>query len=494
MATKGLSRDKKSFILLFSVELWERWAFYGMQALLALYLVTHLGFTDKKAYSLFAAFVALLYIFPSYGGFLCDKFLGAKRTLLIGGIILCSGYGVLAFDATASHIYFPLALIVVGGGIFKPNPSRLISKIYEHNSAQVSSAFTIFYMSINIGSLLSMAVTPIVAKYYSFNAAFAVSFVGMIIALLNYVLQRRLLNHITTKAGRQKVTGEKIYIVTTSVIGSIAISWWLLLHTEIASYAILLGGIAVLLYAFKESLYCTPEERKRLLLAFILIIQAIIFFVFYFQMPTTMTLFALRNVSHYLLGIPVSPASFQLLNSLWILILSPILAWLYMRFGHSDKDVSIPTKFALGTIFSGLGVLSMPLACFFAHNGVINGNWLILSYGLESLGEMLVSALGLAMISLYMPKRMMGFAFGAWFMCSAVAGILTGKLAAYASVPKSITSPIQTMAIYVHYFSWVGIIILAIGIVLLALVPLLMKLDVETAPQIHFQNLPKSDN
>jgi proton-dependent oligopeptide transporter, POT family len=486
-----LTKDNKSFALLLSVELWERWAYYGMQALLALYFVKHLGYSDKTAYAIFATFIALLYIFPSYGGFICDKLIGAKRTLILGASILCAGYGFLAFNVT-HEIFFPLAVIVVGGGVFKPNPSRLISKLYEKNSGQLSSAFTLFYMSVNVGSLLSMAVTPMVAKYYGFHAAFAVSFVGMFAAVVNYIFMRKLLSHITTKAGQRKLTLEKFYIVCTSLVGSIAISYWLLHHYEITGYTILAAGIAILIYLFKESAHCTTNEKKRLLVAVILVIQAILFFIVYYQMPTTMTLFALRNTSHYLLGIPVSPASFQLLNALWILILSPFLAMAYNRLNKSDSDFSMPSKFAFGTICAGLGILSIPLGILFAHHGLMNGNWLILAYGLQSFGELLVSALGLAMIATYMPKRMMGFAMGTWFLCAAVGGILSGKIASFTSIPKHIHNPMLSLPIYQHYFFMMGGITLIVGIIMMLFVPLLLKLEHETLEVTHFQNVETS--
>ncbi|MBE9491059.1 MAG: MFS transporter [Bacteroidetes bacterium] len=472
----GLKRDKKSFILLFSVELWERWAFYGLQALLILFFVQHLGFSDKKAYEVFGVFSALLYLFPSYGGFVCDKILGAKRTLLIGAILLCVGYFMLSTKALSSHIYIALALIAVGGGTFKPNPSRLVAKIYEHEADRTSSAFAWFYMSINIGSLLSMAITPFVAKYYSFNAAFAVSFIGMFIAISNYLVKRKQLMHLTLKKGKEPITFVNAYIVSSSLLGLISLSYYLLQHTILATVVVIITSVIFLAYLFKESTDCTQIERKKLLVGFILTMQAIIFFVFYNQMATTMTLFALRNSSRTLLGMHVPAAMYQLLNPFWIIVFTPILSWFYLRVGKHTKNNNIPKKYALGVLCAGFGLVLIPLICYFAKNDVINGNWFILIYFLESLAEMLVSALGLAMISLYMPKKMQGMTYGAFFLCQSLASIVSAHLASFADVQKG-ASIHDSMLIYANYFSIVGLIVLAIGACFYTVLPLIKKLE-----------------
>jgi len=279
--------SKKSFALVFSVEFWERWAYYGMQALLALYFVQKMGYTDTKAYAIFAAFSALMYLFPSLGGIIADKFIGPKSTLAMGAGILVTGYACLCFNLT-NEIFTPLALIVVGGGIFKPNPSRLIEMIYRAEPNKLSSAFTIFYMSVNIGSLFSISITPIVAKYYGFNMAFGISFIGMTIALLNYILMLRLLKDLTVTITKP-LNFERIYMFITFVIGGVIASFYLIKYYQACSYAILGGAVVILFYALVEGLQISKQEQKKLLVAVILIFQAIVFFIIYFQMPTTMT-------------------------------------------------------------------------------------------------------------------------------------------------------------------------------------------------------------
>lgn len=194
-------------------------------------------------------------------------------------------------------------------------------------------------------------------------------------------------------------------------------------------------------------------------------------------MPTSLSLFALRNVDHSILGIPIQPAQFQMLNSFWVMAMSPVMAWFYQCLDKHNRDLSLPAKFSLGTLLSGLAFLCLPLGSFFNHQGVISGMWLVFSYWLQSTGELLVSALGLSLAARYVPQRLMGFIMGLWFLCASLASIIAGKVASIASIPGNISrDPYLSLPIYNHLFIKIGSTTLVVSLVMFTLVPFLKKL------------------
>ncbi|MGC9366370.1 MAG: oligopeptide:H+ symporter [bacterium] len=466
----------KPFYILFSIEMWERFGYYGIQALLVLFMVKHLKFSDIQADNTFSAFAALVYAFVCVGGYIGDKLLGNRRTLLIGAVVLAMGYLILGLNSE-KFLYLSLGIIVAGNALFKSNPSTLISKLYQTNDHQVDSAFTVYYMAINIGSFISMSFCPLIEKIWGWNWAFLVSFLGMVVAILNYIMFSRYFRHLGSPPDFKplKIINLLIVIITTVVIA--LISTWLLGHLAVTHTILFIALIAVGLLFVKEILKSNPSERIKLIISAILIGEAIIFFILYQQMPTSINLFAQRNTTHQLLGIQIEPATFQALNPMWIMLLSPLLAIIYTRLGRKNRDMSLPGKFALGMLFCSLGFLSLYIASiFFAnHKGLISGNWLILSYGMQSTGELLVSGLGLAMIARLTPQRVMGFMMGAWFMSTSIAMLLGGYVADLANIPENITSSQISLNIYSSLFFKIGLASLIISLIMFLFVPKLKK-------------------
>jgi len=220
------------------------------------------------------------------------------------------------------------------------------------------------------------------------------------------------------------------------------------------------------------------KERGNYTVCFVLIIEAIVFFVLYQQMPTSLNLFAIRNTDHYVLGIFLPGPSFQALNPFWIIIGSPILAFIYNLLGRKEKDFSMPGKFAFGMLLCSLGFLTIPFALkFFVPNeNIISGNWLLVVYGFQSIGELFISGLGLAMVTKLVPQKVVGFMMGAWFMSSAVAMYLGGMVASLAAVPKGdITNPALSLPIYSNLFLKLGVATFVIFIIMLIFVPKLKR-------------------
>ena len=478
MGAKTLTGQPKPFYLIFLIEIWERFGYYGVQTLLVLYMVQKLGFTDTHADFLFSAFSALAFLLPCVGGYIGDKILGTKRTTLLGAIVLAFGYLLLAIPiSSASFLPLPLGMIAVGNGLFKANPSSLLSKVYEGSSYNVDSGYTLYYMAINIGAFLSMNLTPILSKLFGWHIAFSVCTIGLCVAITNFLWMKNSIARVGSEPDLAPLRKDYLAYVLLFSGGLIVAAYWLLVFFHVMTWLLVIGTFALLTYYIGLTYKAEPRERSGMLLFIILFIQAIIFFVLYFQMPMSLTLFALRNVHHSILGIPIEPAQFQMLNPFWILVMSPVLAMIYHRLADKNKDFSLPTKFSLGTLLAGLAFLSLPLGALFNDHGVISGMWMLLSYGLQSTGELLVSALGLALAARYVPQRFMGFTMGLWFLSTSIASIIAGKIASFASVPQDISNdPALSLPIYDHLFLEIGLVTLVISLGMFALVPVLKRL------------------
>ena len=473
---QGVERPAKPFSLIFSVELWERFGYYGMQALLVIYLIKELNFTDTMANGLFGAFSALCYAFISIGGVVGDKILGTKRTMFIGAVVLAIGYGLLGLDAE-HHLYIGLAAIITGNMLFKANPSSLVSKLYKAGDHRIDSAFTIYYMSINIGSFVSMLLCPMAKDLWGWDAGFLICCIGLIIAIANYLFCHKLLAEIGSDPDFKPMKiGKFLYVAAFTIILTF-ICEWLLKNLTVTNIllAIALFVVAIMCVKIFFTLE-TKEDKLKFIVCIILIAEAIIFFVLYQQMPTSLNLFTIRNTNHSLFGMIIPGESFQSLNPLWILLASPVLAWMYAKLGKGGKDFSLPGKFAFGMMLCSFGFLILPFAAkYFATNGIISGEWLIITYGFQSLGELLVSGLGLAMVTKLVPQRVMGFMMGAWFMSSAVAMALGGFVASFASVPHGIKDPVESLAIYSSLFIKLGVAAFIISVIMFLFVPKLKK-------------------
>lgn len=480
---KSLFAQPKPFYLIFLIEIWERIGFYGVQAIIVLFMVQQLGFSDTHADLLFSAYGALVYLLPCVGGYIGDKLLGTKRTILLGAVTLAAGYFLLSMTVfhTASMLVVPLAVIAVGNALFKANPSSLLSKVYEGTSHNLDSGFTLYYMAINIGSFLSLNLTPIVSKYFGWHTAFLVCFIGLVLAIINFTLMRGTVKSLGSAPDLKPIRWDYFSYVVAAIGGLIVCCYLLLQHYQLMSWLLIGGSVGLVLIYLAMITKVQPHERSGMILFTILFIQAIVFFVLYFQGPTSLTLFALRNVQHSVLGIPIEPGQFQMFNAFWVLAMSPVLAVIYQKLSKSGRDLSMPTKFSLGVMLAGVSFMCLPISSLFAHNGVISGMWLVLVYWVQSVGELLVSALGLAMAARYVPQRFMGFSMGLWFLSISIACVIAGKVASIASVPKNIsTDPVASLPVYNHLFTEIGLVTIAISMIMFAFVPLLKKLATDT--------------
>ncbi len=480
MTQKQSASRTAGFVTLFLIEMWERFGYYGMTAVVVLFMVQHLHYSDDRANLTFGAFSAMAYAVPAIGGWIGDRVLGSRRTALLGAIILAMGYAMLALPYPGL-LFVALSVVAVGGGIFKANPANLISKLYEGETAKIDSAFTLYYMAVNTGATISQIATPLIAVWVGWHVAFAVCATGLVIGILNYLLMRRHLANVGSEPDFAPFPAKKTLAVVLGAAVGIGLVAIILQNLALAEAVVWLAFITLVVIFAALIWKSNAQERKGLWAVIILTVETMLFFIFYQQMSTSLTLFALRNVDLHLhvLGIhyTVPAGQVQALDPIWIFILSPVLAWLYNRLSRGRGDLHIATKFAIGFVVLSLGFFVYGLSSMFAVQGKVAFGWMIGGFGLQALGELLISGLGLAMVSRYVGPRLRGFIMGSWFLATGISEYLGGFVANYAAVPNQTTDPVQTLPLYSHLFYGLGIVAIIGALAAVAIVPLMKRLS-----------------
>ena len=467
---------KIAFSTIFLVEMWERFGYYGMTAVVLLYMVQKLGYTDERASLTFGAFTALVYAAPSVGGWLGDRVLGSRRMTVIGALVLALGYVLLAIPG--GPLFPALGVVAVGNGLFKANPANLVSKIYEGEPSKIDGAFTLYYMSVNVGATMSQLATPLIAIWAGWNVAFGVCAAGMLLAVVNYWVMRRHLAHVGSPPDFAPLQVRKLLLVLLGSAAAAAFVTVVVQDLRLARMVVWVATAALVVIFGLLVAKGSPAERRGLVAVGILTAQTIVFFVFYQQMSTSLTLFALRNVDlRFLFGYEIPPAQLQALNPLWIFVLSPIVAWSYGRMAAGRGDLSIAAKFALGFAVLAVGFLAFGISGRFAVDGKVSVWWMIGGYGLYSLGEILISGLGLAMVARYVGPKLRGFVMGIWFLATGISQYLGSYVATFASVPADASDPVMTLPLYVNLFLGLGLVATVGTAVALALLPLMRRLS-----------------
>lgn len=487
-ATNVECHPRKAFVVLFFIEIWERFGYYGMASIMVLYMVQRLNMADARADIIWGAFSGLVYSTPMLGGYVGDRLLGARRTLVLGAVTLALGYIALSIPLDAT-LFPAMGLIALGNGLFKVNPNNLVSRLYEGQHSKLDILFTIYYMSLNIGSFVSILLTPWIKdhptwmitigslRFDSWHLAFGISAIGLTLGLLNYGAFSRYVRPYGTAPDFKKLNWPLFGGV---IAASLLIAYLLseIIRSRAAALAVVGTFMALMVYIFIYLLLSVrSHERRRMIACIIFTVMSIIWAVYNQQIYTSLTLFALRNVRHSILGLSVSAAQFQDLNQFWLVILALPLAWLYDRMAKSSRgDFSMGTKYAVGFYLLALGFFLYAASAFAAHAGVVSSWWLVAGYAAQSLGELLISALGFSMVAQLVPERSRGIMMGAWFLGMGIGMYAGGAIAGLASIPAGVTAATATLPLYTRVFAWLGIGALASAIVATAIIPLLNRL------------------
>ncbi len=481
----------RSFSTVFLIEMWERFGFYGMQVLMVTYMMKKLGFIDTKANLVWGAAAALIYATPAIGGWVGDKLIGTRRTMVTGAVVLALGYAMLWIPSNnPTLLYCALGVIIVGNGFFKPNAGNLVRKIYEGDDVRIDSAFTIYYMAVNIGSMVSMTATPWIRNYVGehygdamgWHTAFGSCAVGLALGLINYSLMYRTLAHIGSPSDEQPVQAKRVLALVAASLVLVGISAFILQSLLAAKICVYLAGIVILGIFVHLIRGAEKSERAGLIAALVLTVQTIFFFIFYAQMATSLNLFAQKNVnlSFDVFGTHLFnwiPEQYQNLNAIWIVVLSPILVLIYNSLGRLGKDPSVAFKFALGFGAVALGFFMYGFGALNAVDGQVSSWTMVWGYGFYSLGELLVSGLGLAMIARYVPARMGGFMMGAYYVAVGISQYLGSVVANIAAMPENITNPVESLNIYISLFNKLGFVGIACTVIAVVMLPLMNRLS-----------------
>ena len=436
---------------LFFTEMWERFSFYGMRALLVLFMTTALvqgglGMDDATATAIYGLYSAAVYLSALPGGWIADRLLGAQDAVWYGGIVIMLGHFTLAIPAVPTF-YVGLVLVALGTGLLKPNISAIVGELYPQGGAGRDAGYTIFYMGINLGAMLGPLVCSALGESdrFGWHYGFAAAGIGMLLGLIQYRRSRYRLDdaglypaHLRSDTGIEAAprhgwlfVGMGLGLVIVTVLLGLAgmIRFDALRLAQGSTY--LLTAIVILYFAY-IFLYgsLSGAESKCVAVIVVLVIAEAIFWSGFEQAGSSLNLFAHRYTARELLGFTIPAGWFQSLNPLFILILAPFMAALWLNLGRRNLDPSIPVKFALGLIQLGLGFFVMFLAARLVAGGnSVLPTWLLLTYLLHTTGELCLSPVGLSAISKLAPKRYLSQMMGIWFLGAALGNLIAGLLA-----------------------------------------------------------------
>ncbi|NMH88422.1 peptide MFS transporter [Flavivirga algicola] len=435
--------------ILFLTEMWERFSYYGMRALLVLYMTTQtigddrgagLGWTDKEALALYGWYTMLVYVMSIPGGMIADKLIGQKKAVLIGAIILCLGHGVLVLTDIWAF-YTGLGLVILGVGLLKPNISTMVGGLYKEGDIRRDKGFSIFYIGINLGSLLATMTVGLVVAQWGWHAGFGLAGIVMVLGLINYLIGQKYLtevgNFISTKNDENEVSYGKLYsklfsspkqLLFAGILLAASIVGWYTMDWGYGLLFLFLTAIASLLMMIYKELD-TQIFKDRFMVLLLSFIMVIIFWGAFEQAGGLMNLYTDTKTDRMLFGWEVPTVMFQSLNAGFIILFATLIASIWAKRKLKGKEASSLFKMALGIIIMGFGFLFMVFAAMeFDKSGTSSMIWLVLAYLFHTIGELCISPVALSFITKLAPVKyaslMMGVYFAATGLGNKVAGIV----------------------------------------------------------------------
>ena len=481
--------------ILFFTEMWERFSFYGMKALLIFYLTKYHLFSDDSGNLLIGSYAALVYAVPVIGGFIADRYLGFRKAIVFGGVLLVLGHLGMAYEGNAAtqsmtgeiirdnqalqFFYFSLALIILGVGFLKANISSLVGELYEVGDKRRDSGFTIFYMGINLGSFLATIICVWLGEEYGWSYGFGAAGVGMFFGLVTFVYGKKYLNgkgeSTAPELLKKTFFGIKIeWLIYIISLLSVFVFWQMVQSHEVVSSSLMVAGVLSAVYILYYSITQVDKKAREQLFALtILIVFTIIFWALFEQAYTSLNLFADRVLDRG----DIPAGSFLSLNALFIILLAPVFAWLWVKLGKYNPNTAV--KFSLALVLVGLGFGSLVLGINISEMGKVGMIWLVITYFLHTCGELCLSPVGLSAVTKLSPPKIVGFMMGVWFLATASSEFIASILANIASVDTSNgTAPDLNIAkesylVLFEYLFYTGLIF---GVLLLIVSPFIKKL------------------
>ncbi|HET9391223.1 MAG TPA: oligopeptide:H+ symporter [Steroidobacteraceae bacterium] len=456
---KEIFGQPRGLATLFLTEMWERFTYYGMRAILILFMTASvagggLAIGDKAASSIYGLYMASTYLLSLLGGWIADRLVGAQRAVISGGALIMAGNAMLASGNT--HVFFlGLVVAVFGVGLLKPNVSAIVAALYPEGGSRRDAGFSIFYVGINIGSFMGSWLVPVFAARFGWHWGFALPAIGMLIGLTQFNLTRRHLGAAGTAAAHD-ARGSWLpviaFVAIVAVIAALVVGGQLQIDpvavSAAATWLILIIAVGYFAYLFFFAGLSSIERRRAYAMA-VLSIGCATFWAGYEQMGNSFNLFAERYTDLNVLGVQIPAGVLQAVNPFFILVFAPLLAALWLHLGRRGADLSAPAKFGIGLILMGTGFLVM----YFASQQVLAGQkvvvfWLIATYLLHTLGELCLSPVGLSSMTKLAPARFVGQVMGIWFMATALGENLAGRLSAQYDASQLTSLPTLFMKIF----------------------------------------------
>ncbi len=475
----------KGLFMLFFAEMWERFSYYGMRALLIFYLTKHWLFSDEKSGLIYGAYTSLVYITPVLGGYLADRYLGQRKAVLFGAVLLTFGHFLMGIEgaggqdaASLSVFWLALAFIIVGSGFLKANISVMVGQLYPRTDVRRDGAYTIFYMGINLGAALGAIMCGYLGEVYGWRYGFGAAGVGMLLGLLVFIWGKPLLlgRGEAPDAARlaQPVAGIKfewlIYLVGVAAVGVV---WWLVQNQAIVGTVLgVAGGILVAYVLFTAVTKLEPQDRDRIFAALFLILGSIMFWALFEQAGSSLNLYTDRYVDRA--GVPAS--TFQSVNAIYIVLLAPLFAWLWTSLGRKGLEPSAPMKFGFAMLQLGLGFLVLKWGA--EAVGIGNATpvlFIFLIYFLHTTGELCLSPVGLSAMNRLSPAHLASLIMGTWFFASATGNFAAGLIAGATGSEKASGEGVGKELV-LSVYNTIGWYAIGFGVLVLLISPLIKKL------------------
>ena len=468
----------KGLYILFFAEMWERFSYYGMRALLIFYLTQHWLYNDSSSNIIYGAYVSLVYITPVLGGWLADRYLGQRKAVLFGAVLLTLGHFFMAFEGTGGQndptiniFWLALSFIIVGSGFLKANISVIVGQLYPRTDVRRDGAYTIFYMGINVGAAVGTIIAGYLGQTLGWAYGFGAAGIGMLLGLVVFILGKPLL------LGRgepprplAKRTETTMYAI--GVLG-VAIMWVLIQYQSVVGWLMLVCGAALLLYVLVEAFKLEKPPRERMFAILFLIALQPLFWGLFEQAGGSLNLFTDRYIDRQ--GVPAS--LFQSINPIYIILLAPVFAGLWTWLGRRGLEPSTPAKFGLGLVQLGFGFLVLVWgAATVSPEALIPVVFLFGIYLFHTTGELCLSPVGLSAMNRLAPKHLASLIMGAWFFATAGGNFVAGLIGAATGGEDGEMTREGTLAVY-QQIGWVAIVVGIVVIVIARFVKKLMHLD-----------------
>jgi POT family proton-dependent oligopeptide transporter len=484
----------KALFTLFFAELWERFSFYGMRALLILYMTKILfdqiaqGEADARAYGIYGAYNALLYAAPLIGGMLADRLMGFRNAIITGGVMMAAGQFTLALTAgtgLGEMVFFlGLGMLTIGNGFFKPNISSFLGTFYDKNDNRKDSAYTIFYMGINIGAFLAPLTCGYLGQRIDWSLGFLVAGLGMVLGVIVFIKNKAIFEGKGTPPDPVAYTKpyafgiSKKWLIIICAILFIPIFSLLINAEVITSYILVIGGLAIIGYLIYTSLKAENQiDGQRMIVFIFLFFFHMVFWMLFEQAGGSLNIMADRYVDLH--GMEAS--QLQSLNPLYIILLAPVFSWIWSKLSLSGKEPRTPTKFLLGLLQMALGyfiiVWGIRSVIGTADQGtLIPLIFLLGMYLFHTTGELSISPVGLSVVTKLAPAKVVGFVMGAWFLSIAFAHKIAGELGKMIAEPGETALPSASLKAFADvYLMWGVYVVLGIAVLLLLLSPFMKR-------------------